>query len=163
MRGLFYPLVLLVLALLIGVGWLILDPESGRQATAAFSAITGRVIGKDQPPPRASDKTKPKPAKISRTPRAQPPAKAPEGSVTVTVWTFPPTEADRRFPAAPEITQGLAKSALLATFGPPEAMVTGADRGQLMERLLYRDPFSRRITLIFFADGNVTRAETYTQ
>ena len=83
--------------------------------------------------------------------------------MAVTVTLLPPTDTPRRFPLAQEVIQGMKKSAVLASFGPPEATVTGADVGKLFERLLYRDASTRRTTLIFFVDGNVIRAETYTQ
>ena len=55
------------------------------------------------------------------------------------------------------------KSAVLASFGRPEATVAGADAGHLFERLLYLDASTRRTTLIFLVDGDAIRAETYIQ
>ncbi len=83
-----------------------------------------------------------------------------EESMAVTVTL---TDTPRHFPLAQEIIKGMTKSAVLASFGPPEATVTGADLGQLRERLLYLDALTTRKTLIFFVDGDVIRAETYTQ
>ena len=55
------------------------------------------------------------------------------------------------------------KSAVLASFGRPEATVAGADAGHLFERFLYLDASTRRTTLIFLVDGDAIRAETYIQ
>ena len=162
MRGLFGPVVFLCAVLLIAIGYLLLHPESGwRQATAAFTAITEGSFAK--PPQTSSAKPTPMPMEKSRTARPERSATAPEESVTVTIEPLPPKQTLRRFPLIPEITKGTAKSAVLATFGTPDATVTAADRGQLLERLLYRDTSTRRATLIFFVDGNVIRAETYSQ
>jgi hypothetical protein len=161
MRGLFQFVVLLIAAIAIGVGFLILRPPSWWPRAATFSAITGKALGNVES--RTNPFAKPKPVEKSRTARPQPRSSASAGSVTVTVILPPPTGTPRRFPLAQEITKGMTKSAVLAICGPPEATVTGADVGQLLERLLYLDASTRRTTLIFFVDGNVIRAETYTQ
>jgi len=167
MRGLFGPVVFLCAVLLIAIGYLLLHPESGwRQATAAFTAITEGSFAK--PPQTSSDKPtpmpmeRPMPMEKSRTARPERLSAAPEES-TVTIKPLPPTETLRRFPLIPEITKGTPKSEVLATFGTPDATVTAAERGQLLERLLYWDKSARKGTLIFFVDGNVIRAETYPQ
>ena len=162
MRNLFYPVVFLIAAIVIGVGAVILRPQSWwPSAAATLSAITGKALGKTES--RPSPFAKPNPVEKSRT--ALPPSHsiAQEGSVTVTAIVLPSTYTPPRFPLAREISKGMTKSAVLASFGPPEATVTGADVGQLLERLLYLEASTRRTTLIFFADGSVTRAETYTQ
>ena len=159
MRGLVYSVVFLVAAIVIGVGFLILRPQSWwPQAAATFSAITGKVLGNVES--RTSPFAKPKPVEKSRTARPQPRSSALDESMAVTITL---TDTPRRFPLAQEIIKGMIKSAVLASFGPPEATVTGADLGQLRERLLYLDALTGRATLIFFVDGNVIRAETYTQ
>jgi hypothetical protein len=57
----------------------------------------------------------------------------------------------------------MTKADVLASFAAPAATVTGADAGQLLERLLYLDASTRRTTLIYFMDGKVIRAETFTR
>jgi len=57
----------------------------------------------------------------------------------------------------------MTRSAVLANFGPPDATVTGADVGQLRERLIYLDAPTRRKTSILLVDGKVIGAETYNQ
>jgi len=160
-RGLFYPVVLLIAAIVIAVGFLILRPPYWWPRAATFSAITGKAPGNAES--RTSPLAKPKPVEKSQTARPQPRSSASEGSVAVTVTLLPPTDTPRRFPLAQEVIQGMKKSAVLASFGRPEATVTGADVGKLFERLLYLDASTRRTTLIFFVDGNAIRAETYTQ
>jgi hypothetical protein len=159
MRGIFYSVLFLVAAIVIGVGFVILRPQSWwPQAAATFSAINGRSLGKVES--RTSPFAKPKPVEKSRTARPQPRSSALEESMAVTVTL---TDTPRHFPLAQEIIKGMTKSVVLASFGPPEAMITGADLGQLRERLLYLDALTSRTTLIFFVDGNVIRAATYTQ
>ena len=82
--------------------------------------------------------------------------------MTVTVIALPVTDAPR-FPLAQEIIKGMTKSAVLASFAAPAATVTGADVGQLLERLIYLDASSKRTTSIYFVDGKVIRAETFTR
>ena len=82
--------------------------------------------------------------------------------MTVTVIALPPT-VPARFPMAQEIIKGMTKSSVLASFTTPAATVTGADVAQLLERLIYLDESSKRTTSIYFVDGKVIRAETYTQ
>ena len=162
MRGLIYPVVFLIAAILIGVGFLILRPQSlWAPAVATFSAITGKAHGKTESLPSPFAKTKA--VEKSRAARPEPRSSASEGSVTVTVIPLPPTDTTRRFPLAQEIIKGTTKSAVLASFATPAATVTGADVGQLLERLIYLDASSKRTTSIYFVDGKVIRAETYTQ
>ena len=57
----------------------------------------------------------------------------------------------------------MTKSAVLASFAATAATVTGADVGQLLERLVYLDTSTRTTTTIYFMDGKVIRAETFTR
>ena len=81
--------------------------------------------------------------------------------MTVTVIALP--IAPPRFPLAQEILKGMTKSSVLSSFATPAATATGADVAQLLERHIYLDESSKRATSIYFADGKVIRAETYTQ
>jgi hypothetical protein len=161
MRGLIYPVVFLIAAILIGVGFLILRPQSlWAPAVATFSAIAGKVHGQAESHPSPFSR----PKAVEKSPAARPEARssASEGSVTVTVIALPPA-VPARFPMAQEIIKGMTKSSVLASFTTPAATVTGADVAQLLERLVYLDPSSKRTTAIYFVDGKVIRAETYTQ
>ena len=161
MRGLIYPVVFLIAAIVIGVGFLILRPQSlWAPAVATLSAITGKAHGKTGSLP--SPFAKPKPVEKSRAPRLQPLSRESEGSVTVTVIALPVTDTPH-FPLAQEIIKGMTKSAVLASFAAPTATVSGADVGQLLERLVYLDTSTRRTTTIYFIDGKVIRAETFTR
>ena len=161
MRGLVYPVVFLIAAILIGVGFLILRPQSlWAPAVASLSAIAGKVHGQSGSHP--SPFSRPKAVEKSRAARPLPRSSASEGSVTVTVIAFPPI-APPRFPLAQEIIKGMTKSSVLASFATPAATVTGADIGHLRERLIYFDASSKRTTLIYFVDGKVIQSETYTQ
>jgi len=161
MRGLIYPVVFLIAAIVIGVGFLILRPQSlWAPATAALSAITGKAHGKAGSLP--SPFAKSKPVDKSHAPRPQPLSSESEGSVTVTVIALPVTDTPR-FPLAQEIIKGMTKSAVLASFAAPAATVTGADVGQLLERFVYLDTSTGTTTTIYFIEGKVIRAETFTR
>ena len=161
MRGLIYSVVFLMAAIVIGVGFLILRPQSlWAPATAALSAITGKAHGKAESLP--SPFAKSKPVEKSRAPRPLALSTESEGAVTVTVIALPVTDTPR-FPLAQEIIKGMTKSAVLANFAAPAATVTGADVGQLLERLVYLDTSARTTTTIYFIDGKVVRAETLTR
>src|SRR3954464_10552323 len=150
MRGLIYPVVFLIAAIVIGVGFLILRPQSlWAPAAATLPAITGKAHGKAGSLP--SPFAKPKPVEKSRAHRPQPLSSESEGSVTVTVIALPVTDTPH-FPLAQKIIKGMTKSAVLASFTAPAATVTGADVGQLLERLVYLDTSSRRTTTIDFID-----------
>jgi hypothetical protein len=163
MRGLVYPVVFLIAAILIGVGFLILRPQSlWAPAVASLSAIAEKLHGQSGSHPRPSPFSTPKAVEKSQAARALPRSSASEGSVTVTVIALPPI-APPRFPLAQEIIKGMTKSSVLASFTTPAATVTGADVAHLLERLIYLDESSKRTTSIYFVDGKVIRAETYTQ
>ena len=161
MRGIIYPVVALIAAIIVGASLLILRPQS--LWVPAIAALTGEAHGKtgSLPSPFAKAKT----AEKSRTTRPQPRSTEPDGSVTVNVIPLPLTVTDtpRRFPLAQEIVKGMTKSAVLASFANPTATVTGADVGHLVERLIYLDSSSMKTTLIYFVDGKVIRAETETR
>jgi hypothetical protein len=162
MRRLVYPVVFLIAAILIGVGFLILRPQSlWEPAVASLSAIAGKLHGQSGSHPHPSPFSSPKAIEKSRTARPLPRSSASDGSVTVTVIALP--IAPPRFPLAQEILKGMTKSSVLSSFATPAATVTGADVAQLLERLIYLDESSKRTTSIHFADGKVIRAETYTQ
>ena len=157
MRRIIYPVVVLIAAIMVGTALLILRPES--LWVPAVEAITGKSRAKPEarPSPLANAKAVAK----SRPVHPQPGPDESEGSVTVNVIPLPVTEKPpRRFPLAQDVVKGMTKSAVLASYDAPEATVTGADVGHLMERLIYLDSSSRRRTLIYFVDGKVTRAET---
>ena len=159
MRRIIYPAVLLIASILIGVAFLVLRPQS--MWVPAGAALTGKAHEKTASPPSPF-------AKSAAGEKRQPARPAPRsdeslGTVAVKVIPLPPTDTPRRFPLAQEIAKGMTKSAILANFATPTATVAGADVGQLLERLVYLDPSSRKTTLIYCADGKVIQAETYSQ
>ena len=66
-----------------------------------------------------------------------------------------------RFPTRGEITIGATKADTLAIFGPPQASVAGADRGQLQERMIYTEKSTGKNTIIAVINGKVTSADTF--
>jgi len=66
-----------------------------------------------------------------------------------------------RFPTRAEITIGAAKADIVAAFGPAAVSVTGADRGQLQERMIYTERSTAKKTIIAIVNGRVTNVETF--
>jgi hypothetical protein len=66
-----------------------------------------------------------------------------------------------RFPTRAEITIGANKADILAAFGPAHVSITGADRGQLQERMIYTERSTAKKTIIAIVNGRVTNVETF--
>src|SRR5437870_9294874 len=134
MRGIYYTGIFLVVASILAIVLLILFPQAFPQSVAAtISGITGRPSESEDRPSPFAEKQEPV-RKKAAPPAPQPPSTAPERVVTAPVEPAPVIETPQRFPVAQDIPKGTAKSAIVATFGPPEAMVSAAD-GQLRELL----------------------------
>jgi len=160
MRGIFFPMVLLIACIALGAGFLILRPQAlWGPAAAAFAAITGTTAKTETPTPAEP----PKPVeKVRRVRTGVRPADSTDEDreVTVKIIALPPT-APLPFPLAQEVARGMTRSAVLAGFTAPTATIAGADIGHLQERLVYVDPPSGRATWIYLVDGKVSRAETF--
>ena len=165
MRGIFFPMVLFVAVLGALTTLMILQPDPWWSRVAAtVSGIVGssqQTSGWQPNPPVETARPENKHRTARRGLRA-----GGEGSVTVVAVPMPErTETPHAFPLAPEVMRdlkGSEKSDVLARFGVPDATVTGADLGQLRERLIYVDPTTRRKTMIVLVNGSVVGAETYT-
>jgi len=148
--------------LLIGVVWFGVHPQSLPQVSRALSSLG---IGSSAKKPTPLGDTSGKPTKLEEPIHFRPRRRIPEAPQVVSV--DPPTprapEVHYRFPLADEIQSGTARTTVMARFGPPLATVTGADRGQLLERLIYADKANNRRTQIWLVNGKVTAAETLTQ
>jgi len=165
MRQLFFPVLILIAMLVIGTVLMIMRPNSWwPQVAGTISAVIGRsAVGSSGPLPSpfSDGKAEKKNKGVALS--------GGNGSVTVEVVNVPPNGstgaaqsagASHPFPLASEIANGTAKSAILERFGPPQATVTGADRGQLRERLLYVEPATQKKTVIFLVNSNSVGAET---
>ena len=159
MRRIIFPVILLIASIMIGVTLLVIRPQS--MWAPVVAALTGKSNEKtaSRPSPLAEKKTVEK----SRPARPGPRSDESSEAVTVNVLPSPPANTPRRFPLAQDIVKGMTKAAVLADFATPTATIAGADVGQLLERLVYVEPSIRKTTFIYFADGKVIRAETYTQ
>jgi hypothetical protein len=157
MRRIVFPVVFLIASIMIGVAMLVLRPQAIWAPMVA--AITGKA--REKTGSTTSPFAKTKAGEKNRPAHSGPRSDESPGTVTVTVIPGPPPDRPRRFPLGHEIAKGMTKADVLASFGTPTATVAGADVGQLLERLVYSDPPTRRTTSIYLADGKVIRAETY--
>jgi len=163
MRQLFYPVLVLVLVLLSATYWLVSRPPFWfSQFAASVSSSVGRshdaksATSSDRDSPFATRKVTPQ-APVQSRARIEIPEPAPETALPTR------TEVIYPIPVANEIVAGTARSAIVAKFGPPAALVTGADGGQLRERYIYLENATRKKIVIFLVNGVVTAAETMTQ
>jgi len=163
MRGIYYTGVFLVASAAIAIILLILFPQAFPQNVAATFGITVPPAAEPKPPDPPEEKKEPAKKKAFHPLPQNLPA-APEVAVAAPVLPAPAVrEPDPpRFPLAQDIPKGMLKSAIVATFGPPETIISGAD-GQLRERLLYVEKNTGRKTFIFIANGRANNAETLLQ
>jgi len=159
MRRIIFPVVLLIASIMIGVTLLVIRPQS--MWAPVVAALTGKSNEKTGSPPSPFAKTK----TVEKSRPARPGPRPDESSeaVTVNVLPSPAANTPRRFPLAQDVVKGMTKAAVLSNFSTPTATVAGTDVGQLLERLVYVEPSTRKTTFIYLADGRVIRAETYTQ
>ena len=163
MRQIFYPVLVLVLVLLSATYWLVSRPPFWWSQFSAAVANVGRSHD-TKPATTPSDRSSPfATRKITREVPVQSRART-EVPETVPEIPLPArTEVIYPIPVAHEILLGTARSAIVAKFGPPSALVTGADAGQLRERYIYQENATRKKIVIFFVNGVVTAAEDMTQ
>ena len=74
---------------------------------------------------------------------------------------MPPIRQAYVFPRDEAVAIETPKSDILAAFGPAQATVTGADLGQLHERMVYVNRSTGEETVILFLNGKVRTIRTY--
>jgi hypothetical protein len=161
MRSLFYPVLLLIIAVLGGLIWLLFRPPWMSQVPTTIAAVFSKKEEPkvEKPTPMPEQK---KNAKAKKSPAHEPLAMASREVPAMRPLDVPPAIA-HRFPLATTVTTGTARAALLASFGVPDASAVGSDTGQLRERYVYVDKATGRKTFISLLNGNVTTAETLPQ
>jgi|ERR1041385_5077282 hypothetical protein len=163
MRGIYYTGIFLIVLSAVTLILLIVFPQAFPQKFAASLGITtaapAESEAKDQPDP-SQEKTPSKKKVFTSAKKTTSAAR--DAEVIPIPEPAPVIEPPQRFPLAQEITKGMSRSAIVSAYGPPEAIISGAD-GQLRERLLYVDKQTGRKTFIFLANGNVSGAETLSQ
>jgi hypothetical protein len=158
MRWLSQLMLVLAAGLLVALSLLVFRQAQWLPSAAqVFSKVTGRPASSDQvsgaSPEKPAEKSKPshRGKGVTSSAGLRPAAPSfPAGSAAV-----------YRFPMAQEVVAGAAKSAVLANFGQPAAIVSGAEHGQLRERFVYLDKTAGLRTSVFFVDGKVSGAATY--
>jgi hypothetical protein len=153
MRQVMYPVLALLLALAGCVGVLLfrqtLWPDVSAKIGVGTVVSNTKLTDKKSPLGSASRTATGRPARHEASEIELPAAKP-----TSRHMNYP-------FPVSEEVKVGLSKSAVVATFGPPEATATGADHGRLQERLVYVDKSTGQKTIIAAVDGKVVGAQTF--
>jgi hypothetical protein len=159
MRRIFFLVLALVVALLGCTVVLLFRPSLWPEAAARIGATTAEA-------PRAAERRSPfttpdakqvgpkRPLLLSAFESRREPEPAAFRSATSEPVKYP-------FPMGTEINVGTLKSEVLASFGPPDILVTGADLGRLHERIIYVDRSTHKKTVIAVVNGKVATAETY--
>jgi hypothetical protein len=137
-------------------------PSWWSDLAATVSSVTGRSQNKPAAPSSSADK--PNPSVRKKANKAEPPqrrADAEEGTpVTPLVPTAPMQPHTYPFPLAQDVPVGTSRSAIFTKFGPPTALVTGAETGQVRERFIYIEQGKSKKTVMFLTNGAVTSSET---
>ena len=158
MRRIFLLVFALIVALVACLGLLLYRPSLWPEVAARIGAYPVEAPPSGE---RESPFAKVEPQIKLQLPTLPPPDMTQQQKpASVENVTRPP--AVYRFPTGADIKIGAAKPDIIAIFGPPQVGVTGADRGQLQERLIYTDRSTGQRTTIAVVDGKVTSAETVT-
>ena len=148
----------LILAILGGL-WLLVKPPAW--VAKVLPAISTPNDG--QPSPKPEPAKKPKVAKQS-VKRDAPGLQAPSGDASIGLPVeasgFVRAEIQKSFPIDQQIRKGAPQWMVLATYGQPAFRVAMADSGQLIERYIYMDRPTGRMTFVSFVNSKVTAAQT---
>jgi hypothetical protein len=155
-------MIILVIALVVGVVWMASTPP--QWLVNASAAITGSQPPADKPNlgnavevAHAEGKYAAKSSERSRRTAAA----APISSVMILpVLQVNVPETPKPFPTDQEIRQGTLRNAVVAAYGSPDLRLTMAESGQLVERYVYVDRPTGRMTSVAFANARVTGAQT---
>jgi hypothetical protein len=169
MRGLFYPLIMLIVSLVVLValvfvrpqGWW---PEGPRNVSELMQlAAPAKPISAAKPaaatdgPPATKRGIASKGLVQADHPQ---PVEARGSGPNITAPTLPP-ERKYPFPTAEHIVAGTPETMILAAFGRPEVRVTGAETGEIRERYVYVDRQTGRKTYIALVNAKVTSVGTF--
>jgi len=158
MRRIFPLVFALIVVLLACIGLLLYRPSLWPEVAAQIGAYPVEAPARGE---RESPFAKVEPQIKVQLPTLPPPDTTQQQKPTP-VENATSTPAVYRFPTGADIKIGATKPDIIAIFGPPQVGVTGADRGQLQERLIYTDRSTGQRTTIAVVNGKVTSAETVT-
>ena len=158
MRRIFLFSLALIVVLVACIGLLLYRPSLWPKAAARLGVTVPEFVPAERANPFATPEAKEASNKLP-TPVA--PSAATLASEVRSPEPPGTASANYRFPTRADIRVGTSKPDILANFGPPQATVTGADRGQLQERLIYTEPSTGRKTAIAVVNGKVASAETF--
>jgi hypothetical protein len=169
MRGLFYPLVMLIVSLIVLVGLVFVRPQAWWPEGPRNVSQLLQLAAPAKPIPAAN------PAATTAEPPAtkggigakglakanQPQLIGAKDSGTEVADRTPPPNKKYPFPTAERVIAGTPQTTILAAFGRPEVKVTGADAGEIRERYVYVDRQTGRKTYIALVNAVVTGVQTF--
>ena len=169
MRGLFYPILMLIVSLVVLVGLVLVRPqawwpEGPRNVSQLFQlAATATPIPAAK---QAATTAEPSAARHGIAAKGLAKARPPESigakdSGAEVADRTPPSDKKYPFPMAEHIVAGTPETTILAAFGRPEVKVTGADTGEFRERYVYVDRETGRKTYIAMVNAKVISVQTF--
>jgi hypothetical protein len=169
MRGLFYPILMLIVSLVVLVGLVLVRPQAWWPEGPRNVSQLLQLAATATPIPaakQAATTAAPAAAKhgIAATGlgRASQPRSV-EARGSGADIAAPTLHPDRKypFPTAEHIVAGTSQTTILAAFGRPEVKVTGADTGEIRERYVYVDRETGRKTYIAMVNAKVISVQTF--
>jgi hypothetical protein len=162
MRAVFNIVVTLTVVILGGLVWVLLKPP---QWVADVAPAIASLIHGGQPP-----EAKLPPEKLKGTPQRVKhhaghfEVQRGDGTLAVPLEMSGPVQVEihNAFPIDRLVRQGTPKTMVLAIYGQPAFRVTMEDRGHLLERYIYVDTPTNRMTFVSFENSRVTAAQTST-
>ena len=155
MRGLFFSVLALIAVLLIALGMMVFRPSWWNQATASlsrFGAAPTSTVSTD----RAARLRNRSPDQIPSTIRTSESSHQTVGRKACRPrFPCPPSGRPMSFRETRRLPLRLLSRTFSAAFGPAQATVTGADLGQLHERMVYVNRSTGEETVILFLNGKV--------
>ena len=168
MRGLFYPILMLIVSLVVLVGLVLVRPQAwwpeGPRNVSQLLQLAATVKPMPRAEPRATKADPPATkggigAKGLAT--ARPPSIGAKDSGAEVADRTPLPHKKYPFPTAEHIVAGTSQTTILAAFGRPEVKVTGADTGEIRERYVYVDRETGRKTYIAMVNAKVISVQTF--
>lgn len=167
MRGLFYPLVMLIVSLVVLVGLVFVRPqawwpEGPRNLSQLLQPSAPAQMPAAKPAATISEPATKGGLGAKRLPKAiEPEPTIAAGSGSEIAARSTPPERKYPFPTAEQISAGSSQKMILAAFGRPEVKATGAETGEIRERYVYVDRTTGRKTYIAMVNAVVTAVQTF--
>lgn len=164
MRGLFYPVILLIVSLVILIGIVFVRPQAwwpqGPRNVAQLLEMAHPTTPMPAAKPAAAtaEPTGTKSGGKRKTTQSQ--ETVAQSSGAGIVIPTPSPEKRYPFPTIERVAAGTPETTILTAFGRPAVKVTGAETGELRERYVYVDRGTGRKTYIALVNAVVTSVQT---